>query len=588
MASYQSRQRDPLLDQRVQAMLERRGRELFGLALIGISFAFALLLLSYSPTDPGWMVSTDQPVNNALGRLGAAIASTLMTVGGMGAWGIPGVLCAWGVRFAAHIGADRAVSRVVFAVIAVALGSIYAATLVPGASWPHSFGLGGLFGDTILASILTITSTSAFAVKLVSLVVALAFAAMFLFVTGFSLRELVRIAGFLAVGLVFAYHGAMQALGKGAQGSVSAASTLGARLAERRAAAAERAESERATRVATRQAAKAAAVGTARMTHAEEDEAPAFAQPEPLTTTRAPQTRALRAEPRAVVEEVEERGSLFSRLPQIIRRAPDPEPELIEPPLSADLPAPSEDRIKARISSVIRARTAEPAVSDLSPISAAIARREPGMTRPAAKPPLPRSPQPLVIKPAVTAAALVATRPAAPVAEPVRRVTEPPLTKRPAAEPADFTDALDDTDSPADWELDAGDTVSEAAIGAEWDEAEPLADMEPDYDPTPVAPKRPALVATRPAAPLVQPVVKKPAPSRQALAEEQPRLRFEDQVASYELPPLSLLTQATAGGRNQLSTEALEENARMLENVLDDYGVRGETTSERPEPVVTT
>jgi len=35
MASYQVRQRDPLLDQNTQAMLEKRGRELLGLLLIG-------------------------------------------------------------------------------------------------------------------------------------------------------------------------------------------------------------------------------------------------------------------------------------------------------------------------------------------------------------------------------------------------------------------------------------------------------------------------------------------------------------------------------------------------------------------------
>ena len=623
MASYQSRQRDPLLDQRVQAMLERRGRELFGLCLIAVSFAFALMLLSYSPSDPGWMVSSDEPVNNALGRIGAAMASTLMTVGGMGAWGIPAVLLAWGVRFAAHVGADRAVSRVVFAVLAVALGSIYAATLVPDADWPHAFGLGGLFGDTIALSLLTIIpGTTFFAVKVLSFVSALAFVAMFLFVTGFSLRELGRIGGFLGLGLIFGYHSLMQLLGRGAVGSVAAASTLGARLAERRAEAASRAEAERSERLLARQAAKAQAVGTARMAHAdEEEELAAFSRPEKLGAPKA----ALRAEPRAVVPVIEEEEprSLLSRLPQIIRRAPEPEPELIEPPMSADLEAPSEDRIKARISSVIRARTAEPvALSDMSPISAAIAaRREPGMTRPAAKPPLPRSPQPLVIKTAV--AGLVATRPA-PVVEAPRRVAEPPLTKtRTEAGPADWTAAREAQPRSADWASDAGDTVSggededyglaayesedfgaqdlavqdfavedmaeppEAPIGADWPD-EVSADWEPDDDPTPVVPvKRAPLVATRPVAPLVQAVVKKPAPSRQAIAEEQPRLRFEDQVSTYELPPLSLLASASTVTRNQLSTEALEENARMLENVLDDYGVRGEITSVRPGPVVT-
>jgi S-DNA-T family DNA segregation ATPase FtsK/SpoIIIE len=39
--------------------------------------------------------------------------------------------------------------------------------------------------------------------------------------------------------------------------------------------------------------------------------------------------------------------------------------------------------------------------------------------------------------------------------------------------------------------------------------------------------------------------------------------------------------------RHHLSDTALEENARMLESVLDDYGVKGEIVSVRPGPVVT-
>jgi len=39
MASYQARQRDPLLDQSVQAMLQRRGKEVIGLGLIALALA---------------------------------------------------------------------------------------------------------------------------------------------------------------------------------------------------------------------------------------------------------------------------------------------------------------------------------------------------------------------------------------------------------------------------------------------------------------------------------------------------------------------------------------------------------------------
>ena len=41
MASYQTRQREPLLEQSVQAMLERRARELLGLVLIGMAAMLA-------------------------------------------------------------------------------------------------------------------------------------------------------------------------------------------------------------------------------------------------------------------------------------------------------------------------------------------------------------------------------------------------------------------------------------------------------------------------------------------------------------------------------------------------------------------
>ena len=53
------------------------------------------------------------------------------------------------------------------------------------------------------------------------------------------------------------------------------------------------------------------------------------------------------------------------------------------------------------------------------------------------------------------------------------------------------------------------------------------------------------------------------------------------------MPPLNLLADPSTVERHHLSDEALEENARMLETVLDDYGVKGEIVSVRPGPVVT-
>ena len=76
-------------------------------------------------------------------------------------------------------------------------------------------------------------------------------------------------------------------------------------------------------------------------------------------------------------------------------------------------------------------------------------------------------------------------------------------------------------------------------------------------------------------------------PSTRAKAEAQPSLAFEERRIEYDLPPLNLLSNPMDIQRHHLSDEALEENARMLEAVLDDYGVKGEIVSVRPGPVVT-
>ena len=76
--------------------------------------------------------------------------------------------------------------------------------------------------------------------------------------------------------------------------------------------------------------------------------------------------------------------------------------------------------------------------------------------------------------------------------------------------------------------------------------------------------------------------------SATAKKEEQPSLSFSlEKEEIYENPKLSLLENSTSSGNNLLSDDALNENARMLENVLDDYGVRGEILSVKPGPVVT-
>ncbi|ALV26843.1 DNA translocase FtsK [Pannonibacter phragmitetus] len=84
----------------------------------------------------------------------------------------------------------------------------------------------------------------------------------------------------------------------------------------------------------------------------------------------------------------------------------------------------------------------------------------------------------------------------------------------------------------------------------------------------------------------VVPQAPRPQPGRRVQAEAQPSLLEAPDV--YELPPLRLLAEPKPAGKTPgLSADALEQNARILEGVLEDFGVRGEIIEVRPGPVVT-
>jgi S-DNA-T family DNA segregation ATPase FtsK/SpoIIIE len=74
------------------------------------------------------------------------------------------------------------------------------------------------------------------------------------------------------------------------------------------------------------------------------------------------------------------------------------------------------------------------------------------------------------------------------------------------------------------------------------------------------------------------------APKKRAKAA--PRVAVK-RKGGYDLPSVGLLTAPRAADRTTLSTEAIEENAKALESVLGDFGVRGEIINAHPGPVVT-
>jgi S-DNA-T family DNA segregation ATPase FtsK/SpoIIIE len=498
--AFQARPRDPFLDSDMQAAIEKRGKELFGFFLLAIGVLFTLMLLSYVPEDPSWLSATDEPAQNYLGRFGASIASPLFIIVGFGAWAVPFVMVVWGLRFMMHLGADRAVSRLIFAPLAIAAASVYASTHLPVTEWTHSFGLGGLFGDTVLGAILGVVPISAtFGLKVLAFIMFLCLLALSLFVLGFNRTELQGALRFMLIGIILTYANIARLFGFAGRLTGSAvASTVrktGEGLAARR---------------------------EARMQYQDEEyyeeEVPVAAP----SLRRTPVMTAPQHAPEPMIEMVEppvvSKPGLLARMPAMVKRAVEPavvEEDVMTYPLDPETP---EDRIKSKISDVIRHRSrTEPAFES-----------RPSSLKPDARAARPRGPETLRIEPTLRAPA------------------EEPVFEEPMYEEQVFEEP-------------------QVAV--------------------PVAP------VFRTSAPITKPVVQHPVrkpvtPSTKAKAEAQPTL-FDEKSSDFELPPLSLLTPPSTVERHVLSDESLEQNARMLEAVLDDYGVKGEIVAVRPGPVVT-
>jgi S-DNA-T family DNA segregation ATPase FtsK/SpoIIIE len=107
-----------------------------------------------------------------------------------------------------------------------------------------------------------------------------------------------------------------------------------------------------------------------------------------------------------------------------------------------------------------------------------------------------------------------------------------------------------------------------------------VADSSLDLAPEPVAAATGDLRGTR----VRREQAKRPSPRPKSAS--QPALDLGE--GEYQLPALGLLAEPVRiQDRTAQSDEALEENARMLEAVLGDFGVRGRIVAVRPGPVVT-
>ena len=485
MAYNSVRERDPLIDKETQKALERRLTEFLGIVMIACAVLFSLIICTYSPTDPGPLSASELPIENLLGKTGAAIASPTILIIGWGSWSLAPILSIWGFRFLFHVGSERAVGRLIFTPIAIALSSIYTASIVPINSWEHSFGMGGLFGDTIVGSLLTFipiqASDAILAITVTSLVLTIT---LNIFCSGFIGSEIKKIIDFLytsskitssllsllIIKIIFSIK--QMVFGQDSHGDLSRNSA------------------------------------------------------DPYGETFLPKAPNFTKDSGLNFYNDSNEPNSSNEVPRIIKDG-DNYPESDGGNIFSNA------RLSSKISAAINSRFQ-------------LDQNE-------------SSPDFETHETKTSLEMLVKEKKGPDFIEYGSRV-EPPLTN------SNKENLYEDNFNQISFSEIAEDEFSNENFGEELTKIIPS-----------VSHKKVIKANSR----------KIFAKSTRAKNEAQPGLDFDGISQEFELPPLSLLTNPTNIQRHTLSDEALEENARLLESVLDDYGVKGEIVSVRPGPVVT-
>jgi DNA segregation ATPase FtsK/SpoIIIE, S-DNA-T family len=132
------------------AILQRRLRELGGIALISLAMIAALVLATWSVDDPSLSHATDSPVHNLLGRPGAIAADLMMQLLGLGSLALLLPIAVWGYRLLGHRPLRHERLRVLLWLLGAVLAAAFASCLPRGIRWPLPCGLGGVVGDAML------------------------------------------------------------------------------------------------------------------------------------------------------------------------------------------------------------------------------------------------------------------------------------------------------------------------------------------------------------------------------------------------------------------------------------------------------
>ncbi len=533
--------RDILLD-----ILRRRLAEMIGFALAGAVALFSLALVSWSVRDPSLNHAVDGPVRNWLGWPGAVAADVAVQLFGLAILAVLGPIFAWGLTLIRHRSLDRLFGRFGAHALGVLAASGFASLLPRADSWPLPTGLGGAVGDAIERLPLMIIGASGPA-KIAAALLFAVIAIVALHMATVRDPDVVRAEAeeeerwrrsgrddgdlndepgkaILLLGALI--HGGVLATRAMATAVRGFREGAGRKIAD---------GARRAVESATREDQPAYALpGGGRLPAAQREARP---EPrfEPVPRQESPRTEPLRTEP--------------LRPEPVLRR----EPSFEAAPMS-EVAAPVYRRAQAAAPAPAAPEAPPPAGygAAVAALQQA-AKRRLGLLSRTAPAPVPVAPPADGARPGERAA-IEALQAAA-----RRRMVE---RQEPSFGPADEPEAA-------------------PPPRAAWRAIPPI--DAPEEEPDAPAPVRAPSVAPAPASRVVPPAP--PAkPGRRAGREAQPDLLSR---GDYELPPLALLNEPKKGQVTPISEDALEQNARLLEGVLEDFGVKGEIINVRPGPVVT-
>ena len=130
--------------------LHRRSMELLGLCLLTLAFLLLLTHLTYNSADPSFNTIGSSEATNLLGSIGAAVADISLQGLGLANIAVIIVLGAWGIQLVSQRLIGRAMQRVFFLFIAIAMIATSFAALPRPEIWPLNTGLGGVTGWILL------------------------------------------------------------------------------------------------------------------------------------------------------------------------------------------------------------------------------------------------------------------------------------------------------------------------------------------------------------------------------------------------------------------------------------------------------